>query len=204
MRVSVVIPTYNRTALLMERSLPSALAQTHPDVEVLVVGDGTEAATGEAISRLGDPRVRYWNLPHTDLPDEDAVWCSGGAVASNFALDHATGEWVTYLGDDDELTPRHAEALLALAAETGAGCVYGRAEVVGRGFLGTYPPELGRITNALWRADLGYRWDPESWRRRLPYDWELWSRMRDDGVAFAFTEEVVYRYFPAHRIPATT
>jgi glycosyltransferase involved in cell wall biosynthesis len=204
MRVSIVIPTYNRTQLLMERSLPSCLAQTHPDIEVIVVGDGTEQATVDAMAEVTDPRVTFVNLPRADYPDNaNALWCAGGVPPFNHGLDIATGDWVTMLGDDDELMPRHAEILLALAEETEAGCVYGRAEVVGHGFLGWWPPRYGGLTNALWKASYGYRWNPDCWKVNLAADWELWSRMLADGVKFAFTEEVVYRYFPAHRVPGT-
>ena len=50
-RVSIIIPTFNRAALLAE-AIGSALAQTYP-VEVLVVDDGSSDGTGEAVARFG-------------------------------------------------------------------------------------------------------------------------------------------------------
>src|SRR6266705_811603 len=74
--ISVIIPTYNRAHLLMERSIPSVYAQTDPDWELLVVGDGTDQATIDLMADLcaKDSRVKFWNLPHTEYPETDSYW----------------------------------------------------------------------------------------------------------------------------------
>lgn len=204
MTVSVVIPTYNRTELLMTRALPSVLGQSDPDVEVLVVGDGTEQATCEAIATVTDPRVRFENRPRYEYPTHDpqATWCALGAAAATWGLEHASGEWVTVLGDDDELMPHYVATMLELARQSGAAVVYGRAEVVGHGLLGSWPPRPSGFVNTMWRRSSGYVLDPESWRRGTVCDWDMWSRMLADGLDWAFTPEVVYRYHPANRVPA--
>jgi glycosyltransferase involved in cell wall biosynthesis len=126
MVISTIIPTYNRTRLLMDRALPSVLAQG-PDVEAIVVGDGTEPATARAIRRLGDPRVRYWNRPRPAYPDDPADrWRIAGLEAITFGLERAIGEWVSILADDDEYLPRHHERLLEGVAP-GIDIVYGQS-----------------------------------------------------------------------------
>ncbi len=105
------------------------------------------------------------------------------------------------LGDDDALMPTCLERLLATALDQDAQAVYGRAEVVGHGVLGTWPVEYAHIQWAMWQRALGFNVDPQSWRRRKPADWDLWERMLRAGVRWAFTPEVLYRYFPAHRVP---
>src|SRR4051812_9321083 len=60
--VSICIPTYTNNAGLVEKAIPSALAQDHPNVEVVVVGDTAPPETAAAIEALGEPRVRYENL----------------------------------------------------------------------------------------------------------------------------------------------
>lgn len=122
--ISTIIPTYNRTQLLMDRALPSVLAQG--DVEVIVVGDGTEAATGRAIRRLGDARVRYWNRRRPKYPaDTDARWRVAGLAAVNFGIGQVRGEWLSILADDDEYEANHHADLLRQSS--GVDVVYGQS-----------------------------------------------------------------------------
>src|ERR1017187_21210 len=104
--ISIIIPTYYRRDLLISRSLPSALAQTHSQIEVLVVGDGTDQGTCDDVMVLAseDSRVQFWNLPHAQYPSDTVErWQVLGIEALNFGLDQARGEWVAALGDDDWL-----------------------------------------------------------------------------------------------------
>ena len=101
-RVSVVIPTYQRKALVAE-AIESALAQPWPDLEVVVVDDGSTDGTVEALTaRFGaDPRVRV-------LRKENG----GTASARNAGLEAATGTYVALLDSDDLFLPGHLEALV--------------------------------------------------------------------------------------------
>lgn len=103
--VSVVIPTHRRTRLLLERSLPSALGQTLGDLEVVVVIDGPDPETLEALEALADPRLRVLALPER----------VGGSGARNAGVRHARGEWVALLDDDDEWLPHKLERQLEAA-----------------------------------------------------------------------------------------
>jgi hypothetical protein len=96
MKVSVIIPTYNRADLL-ERALVSALGQTHRPIEVVVVDDGSTDHTPEVVRRF-DSGVRYVHSSH-----------GGCGRAKNRGLQVATGELVTILDDDDELLPEKVE-----------------------------------------------------------------------------------------------
>lgn len=91
-RVSVVIPTFNRAANAM-RAVQSALAQTEPAVEVLLVDDGSTDATQAAFA---DPpaRVRYLRKPN-----------GGASSARNVGLRRAHGQYVALLDSDDEWAP---------------------------------------------------------------------------------------------------
>jgi glycosyltransferase involved in cell wall biosynthesis len=97
-RVTVVIPTHDRHELL-ERAVRSALAQTVPDIEVIVVDDGSVKPVS-----LGrdDPRVRV--IRH-DRP-------LGVSAARNAGLRAARGRWITFTDDDDELLPNMVEVSL--------------------------------------------------------------------------------------------
>jgi len=100
--VTVVVTTRDRPELA-QRALASALGQTRADVEVVVVDDGSRPPFVPAVS---DPRVRV-------VRHEVAA---GVGAARNAGLAAATGAWITFLDDDDELEPHMVEQVLAAAA----------------------------------------------------------------------------------------
>ncbi|WP_436521056.1 glycosyltransferase family 2 protein [Actinoplanes sp. HUAS TT8] len=106
--VSVVIPTRFRPDLVT-RAVSSALAQTHTSLEVIVVVDGPDDATVEALTGLGDERVRVVVLPER----------GGAPNARNAGVGAAAGTWTAFLDDDDEWLPRKLAVQLALAARAG-------------------------------------------------------------------------------------
>ncbi|WP_367883073.1 glycosyltransferase family 2 protein [Thermococcus peptonophilus] len=58
LRVSVIIPTYNRDELL-KRAIDSVLNQTFDDFEVLIVDGARRESTRELVRSFGDGRLRY-------------------------------------------------------------------------------------------------------------------------------------------------
>lgn len=93
MLVSIVVPAYNRPALLAE-CLDSVLAQTYEDWEVLIVDDGSPEDIASGVKQRGDARVRY-------LRQENA----GPSVARNRGVEHARGDAILFLDSDDLLLP---------------------------------------------------------------------------------------------------
>ena len=203
--ISVIIPTYNRTKLLMERAIPSLLAQTTPgwEWECLVVGDGTEQETVTEMESLisWDKRFRFWNLPHYDYPEGQAAWGLYGLTALNFGLDNAYGTWISVLNDDDEYSPDNFEVLLAETRRTGADFVYGMSDTWKDGrstgqLYGKFLPGDGSVTQGsyLYRRTLSYRYRHDCYDRGRNGDADMWIRMREDGVRFAFIPQVVHHY----------
>lgn len=210
--ISVIIPTYNRTALLMERAIPSILAQTDPDWECLVVGDGTEQATVDAMSALcaSDRRFRFWNLAHDVYPEGyidlantrgPLAWGLYGLTALNFGLDFARGEWVSVLNDDDEKTPDNHAILLETAGKTGADFVYGMSDTYKNGvatgqLYGAYPMGESRVTQGayIYRRSLEFRYRRDCYERGQNGDADMWERMREAGVNHYFLPRVVHHY----------
>lgn len=118
-RVSVVIPNHNRGHCIA-RAIGSALAQTRPALEVIVVDDGSTDGSREAVESLGDPRVRW--IGHGVRRN--------AAAARNTGLDAAAGEFVAFLDSDDEWLPRHLERRLDVLASTGAAGACGSFRIV--------------------------------------------------------------------------
>ena len=100
-QVTVVIPTKDRPTLA-ERAICSALVQDGVDVEVIVIDDGSAPPFRP---RVDDPRVRFLRR---ETP-------GGPCAARNLGLTAATGSWVTFLDDDDELAPGALRGSLAAA-----------------------------------------------------------------------------------------
>lgn len=204
MTVSIIVPTYNRTRLLMDRAIPSILAQTNQDWECHVIGDGTEQATVDEMGALieRDGRFRFTNLPHYDyeslsLPD---TWGVIGLPSLNHGLDTATGDWIAVLADDDAFEPRHNEILVKHAIERGVDFAYGISRAPWGQRWGAYPPGDGQLANGayVYRGKArGYRYDINCLSHRgKTGDWDMWDRMREGGVTFSFISEKVHKYFP--------
>lgn len=94
MRVSVVIPTYNR-ARLLQRALASVITQTHESLEIIVVDDGSTDHTRDVVMAVADPRLVYIRQPAR----------SGASAARNTGLRAAQGQYVAFLDSDDEWFP---------------------------------------------------------------------------------------------------
>lgn len=92
--VSIVIPVYNRVDVLIE-AVSSAIAQTYPRVEILVIDDGSDKAdVAKVVADFPRDRVRYFR-------QENAGPCS----ARNHGLRVARGRWICFLDSDDLLLP---------------------------------------------------------------------------------------------------
>jgi hypothetical protein len=87
--VSIIIPTFNRAAMVGD-AIESALRQTHPQKEVIVVDDGSVDDTPAVLAKFGD-RLRVLRQAN-----------AGAGVARNRAIDTARGELIAFLDSDDE------------------------------------------------------------------------------------------------------
>lgn len=102
--VSVVIPFHNGSVWI-ERALKSALEQTLPVKEIIVVDDGS--VPGEA--------AKLRNLRSTYSFEILSQVNSGQSAARNLGVSNATGDYICLLDQDDYFLPRHVETLLATA-----------------------------------------------------------------------------------------
>jgi glycosyltransferase involved in cell wall biosynthesis len=110
--VSVLITAYNAENYLAE-AIESALAQTYPQVEIVVVDDGSTDGTSDVVRRYS--RVRSHRQDR-----------AGIGAARNTAVALATGEFLTFLDADDRFPPDKLDIQLrAFAAEPALDVVYG-------------------------------------------------------------------------------
>jgi glycosyltransferase involved in cell wall biosynthesis len=93
--ISVIIPTYNRSALLAD-AVQSVCDQLYSNWEIVVVDDASEDGTPAAIEqlrrRIAPERFRAARIPH-----------GGVCAARNHALALARGDLITYLDDDNKM-----------------------------------------------------------------------------------------------------
>ncbi len=196
--VSVTVATVGRLELT-SRSLPSILAQTHANLEVIIAADGAPPETEAAVAELGDPRVRYLDLGPRQrrIDDPGRLWLVGATRARNATLAVAGGRWIVEFDDDDGLRPGCVEALLELARETRAEAVYGQVRQHAGGVPADFcefPPRLGHFSWAagMYHAGLRFLGRQElAADLGLPGDWWLAERMLRAGVSFAMRDDVL-------------
>ncbi len=107
--VSGVIPAYN-SATFVGKAIESALAQTHPLDEIVVVDDGSSDNTAEVAAQF--PKTKVIRRPN-----------GGIAAARNTGIQAASGEWIAFLDHDDRWAPEKTEVQLQLAAP-GIGVIH--------------------------------------------------------------------------------
>jgi hypothetical protein len=205
--VSVTIATVGRPELT-SRALPSVLAQSHDELEVIVVGDGAAPEIEKEVAALGDPRVRYIDLgprvPWTD--DATKRWLVGSTRPRNAGVALARGGWVVEFDDDDAMRPQCIATLLELARETRAEAVYGQVRAHFKDGSHVefceFPPRIGHFCWAAGMYHAGLRFFGRELLAAdlgLPGDWWLAERMLRAGVRFAMSEEVLCDTHPSYR-----
>ena len=103
--VSVIIPTFNRPALLRE-AVRSVLSQTFSRWEIIIVDNGSDSCFQpliRALSRMDD-RISLYSFPSN----------GGASAARNRGIEEARGEYLLFLDDDDLLHPRMLESSIAV------------------------------------------------------------------------------------------
>lgn len=108
-KVSIVLPTYNGASRYLDASIKSCLAQTHRNLEVIVVDDCSNDHTLEVVESFFDQRIRYIrHEKNMRLPN---------ALNSGFRV--STGEFLTWTSDDNEYLPVAIERMVAFLRDHG-------------------------------------------------------------------------------------
>lgn len=181
--VSVVIPHYNMNDWL-PGAIESVKAQTYPDVELIVVDDGSENPPMQAEVKLLENR--------------------GRGAAFDVGIMHAMGEFIQPMGADDELTPDYLSLMVARARETEADVVTPTLERFGQG--------SGLTTPQLEMARSDFSWGTPAYAmsmtRMYAYlsvggfdpaftwgeDFDVHVRLAWRGFKFVGSDKAIYRY----------
>lgn len=197
-KVSIIIPTFNRSRLLAE-TLASVYAQTWGDYEIIVVDDGSEDDTAALCAASAD-RLVYHRIEH-----------AGASAARNAGLEIARGEYIAFL-DSDDVWERHFLERMTSPLERAprAGFVYcDYATFNAYGIVQkTYLPARQKLRGNLFakllesdfistgallirRACLEHTggFDPVL---EIAHDWDLWLRLARDYDAEYVDEPLVH------------
>jgi glycosyltransferase involved in cell wall biosynthesis len=115
-RVSVIIPTWNRAAAVVE-AVGDVLRQTETDFEVLVCDDGSTDDTRKRLAAIADPRLVWIDGPRSGCP----------AAPRNRGIARARGKWIAFLDSDDRWLPSKLARQLEVARAAGVGAVSSNA-----------------------------------------------------------------------------
>jgi glycosyltransferase involved in cell wall biosynthesis len=127
MAVSVVIPCFNAARWIGE-TLESVMQQRLPDLEVIVVDDGSTDASADLVAR-DFSSARLVRVPN-----------GGASRARNLGTALASGGFIQYLDADDLLAPGKLEAQLGALVSSGADVAYGDWQELRLASDGTYAP----------------------------------------------------------------
>ena len=97
-KVSIIVPSYKRNRELFSRAIESLLAQSYENIEIVVVDDNAKPelleylqALYDYIQELNSDKIKY-------IQNQENL---GGALSRNVGIENATGEYITFLDDDD-------------------------------------------------------------------------------------------------------
>lgn len=198
--ISVIIPTYSRSEIVIERTIPSILAQTYQNWELIIVGDKMDEEHATRLAEIKHPKIRFINLTQRGrYPTEKGPrWYVAGIKPINFGMRIAKGRWIAHLDDDDEFMPNHLESLHALAQKSKAEWVHARVRFIEEsgneiGWVGSPIPAEGEIAriSSIYHGHLKtFRYNPNCWRYFCPGDWDLWERFLSMGIRHAHLPKI--------------
>lgn len=199
--ITIVIATYNRGKILVERTIPSILNQTYQNFEILIVGDHCIDNTAALIQDIQDPRVRFFDLPKRGRYPQDTKnrWFVQGVTPRNKGLSLAKGKWLAWISDDDILFSNHFESLLRFAQSgnyefVSASYTFEKNGQIQIQDASSFNPRIGGMQTWLYRSYLKFFiWNIHSWRKQWdrPCDYDLQYRMHSAGVRMGFLDEIV-------------
>jgi len=141
-KVSIIIPLYNSEAYIAQ-TIDSCLAQTHRDIEIIVVENGSTDQSYQVVKSIGDKRLSVFQISKPNA-----------AAARNYGYHKSKGAYIVFLDADDVLAPNKIETqLVALSKKS-------------KGWIASCP--WGKFTNSIEQACFIQQ---DTWRIKDPVQW---------------------------------
>ena len=119
--VTMVTATWGRPVTILKHAIPSIEGQDYPDIEHLIISDGYDPDLNRVLADAGytpdgDRRRLVWlGRNWTGFSGDGAI----GAIPRLVGSYLAAGEYIGYLDDDNDLSPRHVSYLVRVLEEQG-------------------------------------------------------------------------------------
>lgn len=197
----------------MERCLPSVMAQTYKDIEVIIVAHNCTDDTVDRVINYNES-VRWMvdivelDKPTTFPDTPENRWFAGPVDPLNLALKLCTGDWIARVDDDDEWVPEHLEECLKFAMEGNHEFV-SAGHVTHEGEVGPYILEdpddrahlaaVGGTQTWVYRSYLKmFRYNPDCWRKSWDRvnDTDIQQRMFNAGVRMGYLPKCHAKVYP--------
>ena len=207
--VSVIIATYNRSDILISRSVASVLNQTYKNLELIVVMDDCTDDTKKKLRAISDKRLKTYELNKGyQYPTGRQGWYVAGVPPMNKGLDLASGDLIAHLDDDDEFLHNHIEIAVKMHTTTGCDFSYSLTEDIHEdtleplGICGASPSAPRMIVpHCTWVYDAKYKHEKYSDEGKMAADKELWTRLYNKGLKFEFIDLVTARHYTNQKSP---
>jgi hypothetical protein len=207
--VSVLTPTWQRPELL-SGAIENVRAQSYRPLEHVIVSDGPDdretarvAIAALTCAQYADPSrdvsARFVHLGRNWSTYLEQSFC---AAPITVAMLLASGAYQMWLADDERMAPDHISSLMEKLVAAGADFAYSKVELTWPGSgrretIGTDPPQLGQITNVLYRTEM-LKLGLFPFGAGMTSDWACISRWQSKGARHAFVDRVTLTHQVDH------
>jgi len=196
--VTIIIPAYNQGYYLGE-AIQSCLNQTYPNIEIIVVDDGSTDNTQEVAHSYNNPKIKYLYKQNGGL-----------SSARNAGIRAASGEYLSFLDSDDMFLPPKIELLMdKFKANPELGFVAGhallidqRGKVIPKKFETFLPSPIQNLILGN-PFHVGSVMIKKEWQEKIGYfdetlrsyeDWDYWLRLAIEGCNMEVVPVAVSKY----------
>lgn len=184
-KVSIVIPTFNVEGTL-QTCLDSIYVQEYPNLEIIVI-DGASSDSTVSILKSNSNNIDFW------ISEKD----KGIYDAMNKGVNHATGDWLYFMGADDELYPEFSD--LARELKDAGSIYYGSVFCRGRkceGYIKRYyQAKQGMYHQSMIYPVNVFKYHKYNLRYRISADYVLNMELAGDKrFKFAFRDYIVAKF----------
>ena len=199
-KISIILPTYNRSDMLKQRSIPTVLKQSYRKFELIIISDGSTDDTKKIVKSFKDKRIKFVEIEREKKYKESVEnhWFAGPVNAINKGLDLASGDWIARIDDDDLWTKDHLKSLLYHAKKkrlefvSSAHIEYRYKKKILQNHK-SFNPRIGGVQSWLYAGYLNFfKANKDCWRKswNKVNDLDLQDRMYKVGIKMGYLDKV--------------